>query len=398
MTSKLITSIRIKALKKLFKQLEFGELQVTYPDGDVIYYTGRCKGPSADLILSSPVGIKKLLHNGEIGFCEAYMAGEIESNKIAALIELSSQHSDFLNDNLAQGFIKKMMMKLVHLTNKNSRSGSRKNISYHYDLGNSFYKEWLDSSMTYSSAIFDSEKQTLKDAQQNKYKKIAELAGIKSGDSVLEIGCGWGGFMEFAAQEYDAHITGITISNAQYEFTKQRIADQGLTDKTDLKFLDYRDLNQKFDKIISIEMFEAVGEQYWPIYFDKIGTSLNDGGRAALQMITISDDQFPRYRSNPDFIQRYIFPGGMLPCLSALESPIGEAGLQMNECYGFGLDYAKTLLKWRDRFIKAWPKLAIDKNFDARFFKMWELYLAYCEGGFRAGNIDVKQIMLSHKN
>jgi cyclopropane-fatty-acyl-phospholipid synthase len=338
-----------------------------------------------------------MLQNGRMGFCEAYMAGEIESNNLASLIELGSLHSELLSKDLNHSLLKQALSKIIHFANRNSKSGSRKNIAYHYDLGNNFYKKWLDPSMTYSSAIFASEEQGLTEAQQNKYRKIAELADLKAGDSVLEIGCGWGGFMEFAAKNLNAHVTGITISNEQYEFARKRMQKQGLSDKTELKLLDYRDLNQKFDKIISIEMFEAVGEQYWPVYFDKIGQSLKEGGKAAFQIITISEHEFPKYRNTPDFIQRYIFPGGMLPSISALQNPISKAGLQINDSYGFGLDYAKTLEKWRDRFIEAWPNLANDTTFDTRFFKMWELYLAYCEGGFRGGTIDVKQMLITHK-
>ncbi len=397
MTSKLLTSLRVKTLRKIFEQLQLGELQVTFPNGDSATYKGKQNGPVADITLSSPLGVKQMLQNGRMGFCEAYMAGEIESNNLASLIELGSLHSELLSKDLNRSPLRKALSKIIHFTNRNSKSGSRKNIAYHYDLGNNFYKKWLDPSMTYSSAIFASEEQGLTQAQQNKYRKIAELADIKPGDSVLEIGCGWGGFMEFAAKNLNAHVTGITISNEQYEFARKRMQKQGLSDKTETKLLDYRDLNQKFDKIISIEMFEAVGEQYWNVYFNKIGQSLKEGGKAALQIITISEHEFPKYRNTPDFIQRYIFPGGMLPSISALQNPISKAGLQINDSYGFGLDYAKTLEKWRDRFIKAWPNLANDTKFDTRFFKMWELYLAYCEGGFRGGTIDVKQMLITHK-
>ena len=397
MTIELWKSFRIKALKKVFEQIQFGELQVTFPDGELASYKGNHDGPKADIILSSHDSVKHILKSGIIGFCEAYMDEKIETKNLASLIELGSLHSNFLSQRLTFNPIKQSILKFIHFTNRNSKAGSRKNIAYHYDLGNEFYGEWLDPSMTYSSAIFASEQQGLSEAQFNKYKIISELAEIKSGDRVLEIGCGWGGFMEYAAKTYDAHITGITISNSQFDFALKRMQSEGLTENTDLKLLDYRDLNQKFDKIISIEMFEAVGEKYWPIYFNKIGQSLKKGGKAALQIITINENQFPFYRNNPDFIQRYIFPGGMLPSLAALQNPISSAGLQINDSYGFGLDYAKTLSNWRNRFVKAWPKLANQKKFDNRFFKMWELYLAYCEGGFRGGVIDVKQMLITHK-
>ena len=244
---------------------------------------------------------------------------------------------------------------------------------------------------------FQSETDTLEDAQNRKYQKLAELADIQPGERVLEIGCGWGGFAEYAAKEYGAHVTGITISKEQYDFTKNRLRTAGLDHMTDIVMQDYRKLNQRFDKIVSIEMFEAVGEKYWPVYFKTIANCLKDGGKAALQVITIDHKAFLEYRTQPDFIQKYIFPGGMLPSIKALDVPLKTAGLSLHFCQGYGQDYARTLAEWKVRFHQAWPELATITKFDDRFKRMWELYLSYCEGGFKAGMIDVKQMLITHK-
>ena len=250
--------------------------------------------------------------------------------------------------------------------------------------------------MTYSSAVFDRETDDLATAQTNKYRRLADLADIQPGDHVLEIGCGWGGFAKYAIEERGARVTGITISREQHDFAEQRLSDAGLAGRSEVKLIDYRDLEGKFDKIVSIEMFEAVGQAYWPTYFNAVSSLLKSGGRAVLQAITIEDEAFEEYRREPDFIQRYIFPGGMLPSMPKLEQPVAEAGLKLVDEIGFGLDYARTLAEWRERFQEAWPQLATGR-FDTRFKRMWELYLSYCEGGFRAGMIDVKHLLYMHR-
>ncbi|MDP6219555.1 MAG: cyclopropane-fatty-acyl-phospholipid synthase family protein, partial [Alphaproteobacteria bacterium] len=276
------------------------------------------------------------------------------------------------------------------------RDGSARNIAYHYDLGNEFYAAWLDGTMTYSSAVYETDSDDLSTAQTNKYRRLAELADIQPGDHVLEIGCGWGGFAKYAVEERGAHVTGITISKAQHEFASNRLAAAGLADRADVRLVDYRDVDGTFDKIVSIEMFEAVGQAYWQTYFEALSRLLKNGGRAALQAITIEEQAFEEYLANPDFIQRYIFPGGMLPSMPRLEQPVDAAGLKLVAEKGYGLDYARTLAEWRERFIAAWPSLS-GKTFDMRFKRMWELYLSYCEGGFRAGQIDVKHLLFEHK-
>ena len=393
----LATSFKRQALLKMLSHIKYGELKLKLPDGCTHKFTGKQKGPRADMTLLSDSAIIRILGHGKMGFCEAFMVGEIDSDNLTNLIELAVLHDSYLEEQIKLGTLQKLWLKFQHWRNRNNQSGSKRNISYHYDLGNQFYSRWLDRTMTYSSAVFQSETDTLEDAQNRKYQKLAELADIQPGERVLEIGCGWGGFAEYAAKEYGAHVTGITISKEQYDFTKKRLRTAGLDHMTDIVMQDYRKLNQRFDKIVSIEMFEAVGEKYWPVYFKTIANCLKEGGKAALQVITIDHKAFLEYRTQPDFIQKYIFPGGMLPSIKALDDPLKTAGLSLHFCQGYGQDYARTLAEWKVRFHKAWPELAAITKFDDRFKRMWELYLSYCEGGFKAGMIDVKQMLITHK-
>ena len=393
----LATSFKRQALLKMLSHIKYGELKLKLPDGCTHEFAGSQKGPRADMVLLSDSAIIRILGHGKMGFCEAFMVGEIDSDNLTNLIELAVLHDSYLEEQIKLGTLQKLWLKFQHWRNRNNQSGSRRNISHHYDLGNQFYSRWLDRTMTYSSAVFQSETDTLEDAQNRKYQKLAELADIQPGERVLEIGCGWGGFAEYAAKEYGAHITGITISKEQYDFTKNRLHTAGLDHMTDIVMQDYRKLNQRFDKIVSIEMFEAVGERYWPVYFKTIANCLKDGGKAALQVITIDHKAFLEYRTQPDFIQKYIFPGGMLPSIKALDDPLKTAGLSLHFCQGYGQDYARTLAEWKVRFHQAWPELATITKFDDRFKRMWELYLSYCEGSFKAGMIDVKQMLITHK-
>ena len=393
----LATSFKRQALLKMLSHIKYGELKLKLPDGCTHKFTGSQKGPTADMVLLSDSAIIRILGHGKMGFCEAFMVGEIDSDNLTNLIELAVLHDSYIEEQIKLGTLQKLWLKFQHWRNRNNQSGSKRNISYHYDLGNQFYSRWLDRTMTYSSAVFQSETDTLEDAQNRKYQKLAELADIQPGERVLEIGCGWGGFAEYAAKEYGAHVTGITISKEQYDFTKNRLRAAGLDHMTDIVMQDYRKLNQSFDKIVSIEMFEAVGEKYWPVYFKTIANCLKDGGKAALQVITIDHKAFLEYRTQPDFIQKYIFPGGMLPSIKALDVPLKTAGLSLHFCQGYGQDYARTLAEWKVRFHQAWPELAKITKFDDRFKRMWELYLSYCEGGFKAGMIDVKQMLITHK-
>jgi len=388
---------QVRFLLAILSHLHCGRLTLTLPDGSQHQFSGAMSGPDSDLTIHTESALRRLLHDGKMGFCEAFMDGEASSQSLPTLIELAVLHDKYLENALKTNIFRQAGLRLFHMLRRNNKLGSAKNIAHHYDIGNSFYEAWLDPTMTYSSAVFDSETDDLTTAQLNKYKRLAELADIQPGDRVLEIGCGWGGFAKFVSKHIGAHVTGITISQAQLAYAKASLAEAGLQNKVDLKLMDYRDLQGRFDKIVSIEMFEAVGQAYWPVYFDTISRMLKSGGRAVIQSITIDHDAFQSYRDQPDFIQRYIFPGGMLPSMPMLQSPVAQAGLELVAENGYASDYARTLQEWRARFLAAWPSLAGDK-FDNRFKRMWELYLAYCEGGFRAGMIDVKQILLMHKS
>lgn len=388
---------QVRFLLAILSHLHCGRLTLTLPDGSQHQFSGAMSGPDSDLTIHTESALRRLLHDGKMGFCEAFMDGEASSQSLPTLIELAVLHDKYLENALKTNIFRQAGLRLFHMLRRNNKLGSAKNIAHHYDIGNSFYEAWLDPTMTYSSAVFDSESDDLTTAQLNKYKRLAELADIQPGDRVLEIGCGWGGFAKFVSKHIGAHVTGITISQAQLAYAKASLAEAGLQNKVDLKLMDYRDLQGRFDKIVSIEMFEAVGQAYWPVYFDTISRMLKSGGRAVIQSITIDHDAFQSYRDQPDFIQRYIFPGGMLPSMPMLQSPVAQAGLELVAENGYASDYARTLQEWRARFLAAWPSLAGDK-FDNRFKRMWELYLAYCEGGFRAGMIDVKQILLMHKS
>ena len=387
---------KLDLLLALFSRLQYGHLTVTLPDGTQRVFVGAEPGPKAELTITRMSAVSRILGDGKMGFCEAVMEGEIDSPSMSSLIELAVMHDSMLSKQMTANVWRRVGLRLFHGMRRNSKTGAARNISYHYDLGNEFYAAWLDQTMTYSSAVFDRETDDLAMAQTNKYRRLADLADIQPGDHVLEIGCGWGGFAKYAIEERGARVTGITISREQHDFARQRLADAGLNGRGDVRLIDYRDLNGTFDKIVSIEMFEAVGQAYWPTYFNAVASLLKPGGRAALQAITIEDYAFEEYRREPDFIQRYIFPGGMLPSMPKLEQPVAEAGLTLVDEIGFGLDYARTLAEWRNRFQEAWPQLATGR-FDTRFKRMWELYLSYCEGGFRAGMIDVKHLLYMHR-
>jgi len=290
--------------------------------------------------------------------------------------------------------IAQWLARLRHSLRHNNPSGSRRNIAFHYDMGNAFFDAWLDPSMTYSSAVFEGDGQDLADAQRNKYARLLDRLGARPGERLLEVGCGWGGFARYAAAERGLEVTALTISREQYELARRRVHEDGLAEKVEVVMRDYRAEDGRYDHVASIEMFEAVGEAYWPAFFAKIAQCLKPGGRAALQIITIDDALFESYRRGVDFIQAHIFPGGMLPSEGALRREVAMAGLAWHEAEWFGQHYARTLAEWRRRFQAAWPELT-RQGFDGDFRRLWTYYLAYCEGGFRAGNIDVAQIALA---
>lgn len=366
-----------------------GQVFVKLPDGRTITFKGQKPGKVATLLIKDFAFIKRVLSQGDIGFAEGLMAGEWDTPDLAALLEVFSENLDLMPTLMLGGPLWMAINKFRHkFLKKNTKSGSKKNILAHYDLGNGFYSRWLDPSMTYSSAVYDSADQDLTTAQMNKYRALAEKVGLKAGQTVLEIGCGWGGFAEFAAREYGAHVTGVTISNEQYDYAKARLEAAGLSHMTDIQLIDYRDIKGQFDAVVSIEMFEAVGEQYWATYFDKVNAVLKPGGKAALQIITIDERLFEEYRGRADFIQSYVFPGGMLPSVPRLQKEVERAGLVWQSAAAFGISYADTLAVWGKNFLAEWLHIR-ELGFDERFRQLWRFYLAYCEAGFRTGRIDV---------
>ena len=372
-----------------------GRLSIRMPDGRWVLIEGHTAGPEAALILHNWNLAHRALTGGTIGVAESYIDGDWESPDVTAFLELFLVNVE-VGDTLAGGArgLARLVEMVRHWLRSNTRTQAKKNISAHYDLGNEFYSKWLDETMTYSSALYGTGANDLASAQTAKYRALAEAVGLKAGDHVLEIGCGWGGFAEFAAREIGCRVSGLTISNEQLAFARARIDKAGLADKVDLRFQDYRDETGSYDAVVSIEMFEAVGEKYWPGYFAKVRQCLKPGGRAGLQIITIKPEAYQTYRANPDFIQRYVFPGGMLPTETHLTSLGQTAGLDMIDHRAFGPDYGRTLAEWRQRFWDAWEEIQ-PLGFDTRFKRLWEFYMYYCEAGFRSGHINVRQVVYS---
>ena len=385
---------RAQMVLKSLVQMDRGTLQLTIPDGRTLAIQGREPGPAASVTLHNWNLPQRAITGGTIAVAESYMDGDWDSPDVGAFLELflANRHVGDRFSNGARGLFR-LFERFRHWLNRNTKEGSRRNISAHYDLGNDFYREWLDPTMTYSSALYRDGVTDLTEAQTAKYRALAEATGICPDDHVLEIGCGWGGFAEFAAKEIGCRVTGLTISKEQLAFARDRIERAGLSDKVTFKFQDYRDEVAQYDHIVSIEMFEAVGEQYWPVYFSKLQQCLKPGGSAGLQIITIKPESYHEYRSNPDFIQKYVFPGGMLPTEDHLAGLARSVGLKETSNFGFGRDYARTLAEWRVRFWAVWEKVK-PLGFDERFKRLWEFYFYYCEAGFRDGNIDVRQIVL----
>ena len=382
-----------KAVLLALLQLKGGSAAIALPDGRVLLF-GDGAGPQVDFRIRSYRFARRVLKNGDIGFAEGLMAGEWESNDLSALLTLLASNVERFTRLLEGGPLGKAVHWLRHLSNANTKSGSRRNILAHYDLGNAFYSAWLDASMTYSSARFNAQVRDLEAGQRAKYKALAEHLDLKAGEHVLEIGCGWGGFAEFAAREYGARVTGITISDEQLAYARARMEKAGLTDRVEIRRQDSRDVEGQFDKVASIEMFEAVGEKYWPAYFAKIANVLKPGGRAGLQIITIRDELFDTYRKRADFIQRYVFPGGMLASVERLREETSKVGLVWREVEAFGQSYADTLAEWAKRFKAKWTDIHA-LGFDERFKQLWLFYLSYCEAGFRTGRTDVVQLELA---
>jgi cyclopropane-fatty-acyl-phospholipid synthase len=371
-----------------------GILSLTLPNGNCVEFGEHpCEHLNPVIVLHNWKAVRKVFIGGDLGWSEAYMDGDWDSPDIATLVEWIVVNEDDFGGMLDSGKVEGAFQKWRHQRNANSKRGSRRNISYHYDLGNEFYQHWLDPSMTYSAAYFTSEHQTLAEAQYAKYQRIIDFLDIKDGDSVLEIGCGWGGFAEQLCRQKKVLLHGITLSERQLEFAQQRLNNADTLGTADFTLTDYRDAVGEYDHIVSIEMLEAVGEKYWPTYFDTVYKRLKPGGKASIQVITIEDKRFEPYSSSPDFIQTYIFPGGMLPTPDIFKEQATSAGLTVTDEEAFGMGYARTLRHWRDAFQQRWEDIA-PLGFDKCFQRMWHYYLTYCEGGFRGNSIDVYQFVL----
>jgi cyclopropane-fatty-acyl-phospholipid synthase len=365
-----------------------GSLTVILPNGRRRTIGTPRTGEHSVLKLNNFRVIREAMRRGTVGFAASYMNGDFDVDDLTALFRFFLQNRDMF-ENANPGIFRKAAQDLAyHMSRPNTKDGSRENISAHYDLGNDFYGEWLDPSMTYSSAVFTSGNQSLEQAQRAKYHRVADMAGIQEGDSVLEIGCGWGGFAEAVARDYKAKVYGITLSREQLKFGQDRLSRQGLDTLATLHFEDYRDTRGQFDRIGSIEMIEAVGEDHWPTYFQAVHDRLKLNGTAAIQAITIDEADFDGYKSGPDFIQRYIFPGGMLLTKTAMREQGHRVGLILENIETFGLSYAKTLKLWRERFLERWAVIA-PLGYDEEFKRKWVYYLSYCEAGFAEGSIDV---------
>jgi cyclopropane-fatty-acyl-phospholipid synthase len=382
------------ALRLMARNWLAGSLTLVTPAGGQLRLEGEKPGPTARLVIHDYRFMRRVLAAGDIGLAEGYMAGEWETPDLSALLHVLTLNVDRLQQMLRRNPAVRFVNQVRHALRANTRAGARKNIHAHYDLGNAFYSRWLDATMTYSSARYARPGQALDQAQTNKYRTLARGMGLETGHHVLEIGCGWGGFAEFAARDVGARVTGITISQEQYDFAKQRMFEQGLAERAEIRLIDYRDVEGRFDRVASIEMFEAVGERYWPAYFDKIEGSLKPGGRAGLQIITIRDELFDRYRRRPDFIQKHIFPGGMLPSEARLKAETDRAGLAWAGISRFPQHYADTLAEWAKRFEAAWDDIR-RLGFDERFRRLWHFYLSYCEAGFRTERTNVVQLTLA---
>ncbi len=387
----MINNFSKKMAFSALKMIKYGKIIVTdYDQSKHIF------GNDENLIVFVKINrsdfFKKIISKGSIGMAEAYMNNEFETDNLSKLIELTAKNIEIVHK--FSGILDLSFINYVkNIFKKNTKSNSKKNISKHYDLGNEFFSLWLDDTLTYSSAIFENDKLDLEKAQINKYKKLTSLIKPKIGDKVLEIGCGWGGFAEFIGKNYDVKLDCITISKKQFDYAKNRIYKKGLNEKINIKMQDYRDVKNKYNSIASIEMIEAVGQDYLKNYFQSIKKYLKDDGKAAIQAITIDDKLFNRYKKKEDFIQKYIFPGGFLPSKNSLVEYAKKTGLEFTQCNSYGAHYSNTLKIWREKFFKSWEHIS-KQGFDNTFKRMWNFYLSYCEAGFRSKNIDLIQFSL----
>ena len=372
-----------------------GRMDFVLPDGRCFRVEGAASGLAAVIEVHNADLFARLIRDGDLGFCDAYLDGWWSTPDLQAFLDLIQRPANnAVGDSYPGLSLVRAYERMRFWLQSNSKTQAKKNISYHYDLGNDFYRLWLDETMTYSSAIFESGQESLEAAQRRKYASMVDQMDAKAGDHVLEIGCGWGGFAEYAAKERGLKVTALTISQAQYDYAVERIAKAGLSDQVSIKLQDYRDERGVYDGIASIEMFEAVGERYWPTYFNTLRDRLNPGCHATLQIITVAESRWPTYRQGVDFIQKYIFPGGMLPAPSVLRAEVERAGLRVKGSIEFGTSYSLTLRRWHETFTERWGEVK-KLGFDDRFKRMWDFYLASCAGAFQGGNCDVTQITVT---
>ncbi|MBY0464568.1 MAG: cyclopropane-fatty-acyl-phospholipid synthase family protein [Burkholderiales bacterium] len=388
-----------RAVRALFAHMRHGHLTVHWPDGSV-QQVGDANGLHATLVMHNWQPCVAAVRSGDIGFAESYLAGDWSSPDLATLLQVLAGNRQALDGIIFGHWAARLLHRARHWLNRNTKANSRKNIHAHYDLGNAFYSLWLDPSMNYSSAWFadpqpgDITPEAFTAAQHNKVKRVLHEAGVTPGSRVLEIGCGWGALAEMATTDFGAHLTGVTLSTEQLAWAQQRLTAVGCSQQTDLRLQDYRDIaDGPYDAIASVEMVEAVGQAYWPTYFSAVSRLLKPGGKACIQSIVIQDHLFERYVKSTDFIQQYIFPGGCLPSPQAFRHQAQAQGLQVVNELAFGVDYADTCRIWRQRFL-ARKEQVLTLGFDERFIRIWEFYLAYCEAGFRTGDIDVMQFTL----
>ncbi len=380
---------------KILKDIKYGYLEITKYNGELLKFGNPNSPLKSVLKIKKPNFTFNLIKGGSVGFAESYMRDEFETDNLSNLIEITARNIKIIYK--FSGLLDFPMVNYVkNIFIKNTRGRSKDNISKHYDLGNEFFALWLDKTLTYSSAIFDERNKDLSNAQNNKYQKLINLIKPNNGDKILEIGCGWGGFAEYLGKKYDVKLDCITISKKQFEYAKKRIYECGLNEKVNIEIKDYRDLKNKYNSIASIEMIEAVGQNYLESYFKTIKDNLSDDGRAAIQAITIDDNMFDRYKNKTDFIQKYIFPGGFLPSKNIINKYVSENGLAIKSYDSYADHYSDTLAIWRNEFNKKWD-LIKKQGFDLTFKRMWEFYLSYCEAGFKSKNIDLIQFSLQNK-
>ena len=387
-------SWRQRIVQRLLGRWRYGSISVILPEGQRLEFAGPEPGPHAEFEIRRYALLRKCLFRGDVGFAEAYMDGDCDSPNLTLLMDAFLRNETVWGEVGGGGWFARMMNRSLHRLRRNSRRGSRRNIAYHYDLGNDFYALWLDETWTYSSAIFQWSDQPLAEAQQNKSRLMLERLDLRPEHHLLEIGSGWGGFALYAARETGCRVTSITLSQEQLDEARHRAQAEGLADRVEFKLMDYRDIRDQYDRLVSIEMYEAVGEQYWPQYFATLKRALKPGGRGAIQGITIDHSIYRSYRQNVDFIQTHIFPGGMLASAETFTDRVREAGLILEDARFYGQDYASTLYEWQKRVWQARDRVV--HMFDERFLRMWRFYLSYCEVGFRHRRIDLMQVTL-HK-